>query len=141
MIVFKCKSCGTVMAEPECNAGQSVSCAMCNEVLVTPTESEKGVKPPKIMARRVSGSTYQIDCPRCGGSTNFRESSLGGEHEMPKLRLQNQIARQNDVRRLSWLFGGIAVLRHGRGLFGLSHLVAALLTQVANVSFCCWQRS
>lgn len=33
---------------------------------------------PTVVARQISASTYQIICPKCGGTTNFRASTIGG---------------------------------------------------------------
>lgn len=78
MIVFSCESCGLPMSMPDCDAGAQVSCAMCKAVMLIPNQSDQSVKPVRLRARQISKSTYQVDCARCGGTTNFRESSLGG---------------------------------------------------------------
>jgi uncharacterized protein (DUF983 family) len=77
VIVFPCESCGLPMSMPDCDAGERVSCAMCKAVMVIPSVSDQTVKPVRLRARKISSSTYQVDCPRCDGTTNFRESSLG----------------------------------------------------------------
>lgn len=41
-----------------------------------PGDTERA--PIRVTVTRVSKSTYQMVCPSCGGTTNFRESTLGG---------------------------------------------------------------
>jgi DNA-directed RNA polymerase subunit RPC12/RpoP len=77
MISFGCESCGTPMVATPDQVGEQLRCPMCNAANVVPAESDPEVKPIHLQATRVNKSTWQIVCPKCKGTHNFRESSLG----------------------------------------------------------------
>jgi predicted RNA-binding Zn-ribbon protein involved in translation (DUF1610 family) len=52
---------------------------MCSDVMVIPVMSESDVAPIRVKPRQVSQSMWQIKCPRCGQTTNFRDSTWGGQ--------------------------------------------------------------
>jgi DNA-directed RNA polymerase subunit RPC12/RpoP len=78
-VQFKCESCGSPMTGAACHAGDRVKCPMCSAIMAIPFGSEAGVEAIGIEPRRVSDSMWQIKCPRCKRTTNFRDSSWGGQ--------------------------------------------------------------
>ncbi len=50
---------------------------MCNAIVSVPNESDPDAKPIQLNATKINKSTYQVVCPKCKGTHNFRESSLG----------------------------------------------------------------
>lgn len=94
MIIFACEACGLPMSMPECDAGNRARCPSCSEVTTIPERSDMSVKAVRIEGRQISASTFQIDCPRCGGTTNFRESSLGSSKKCRNCGFKMQLPRQ-----------------------------------------------
>jgi ribosomal protein L37AE/L43A len=66
------------MQEEPDQVGRQVYCPRCKAVAVVPAETDPNVRPLQIQVTKVSKSTYQLVCPCCEGTTNFRESTLGG---------------------------------------------------------------
>ena len=77
-INFNCSKCNCPIWLPACYAGDKVACQMCGSVMVSPLVSQADVSPIKVKAHQLSESMWQISCPRCEGTTNFRSSSWGG---------------------------------------------------------------
>ncbi len=79
MVKFHCTTCRCPMSMPASQAGDRVACPMCSAVMLIPIVSEADVTATRIQPRQVSQSMWQISCPRCKGTTNFRDSSWGGK--------------------------------------------------------------
>ena len=77
MIVFRCESCETPMSATPNEAGERQYCPMCKAIVSVPAESDPDVKPIQLNSTKINKSTYQVVCPKCKGTHNFRESSLG----------------------------------------------------------------
>lgn len=77
MITFRCESCETPMNARPDEVGSQQRCPMCNTVVVVPSESDPNAKPIQLKVTKIGNATYQVVCPKCKGTHNFRESSLG----------------------------------------------------------------
>ena len=78
MLNLNCQGCGTTISSEHSNPGEHIRCPLCNCVNDVPTTAATIDEPGHLDARRLSRSTYQVRCPQCHGTTNFRASSLGG---------------------------------------------------------------
>ncbi len=79
MITFRCDACGTSMiARPDQIGGQQ-TCPMCGGIVVVPEASDPDATPIKVEATPIGMFTYQLECPRCHETQNFRASSLGAD--------------------------------------------------------------
>jgi predicted RNA-binding Zn-ribbon protein involved in translation (DUF1610 family) len=74
-IVFKCSTCGLAMNARDDEVGSQHRCPMCEAVTTVPEVTDPTAS--GLQAYRISKSTFQIVCPKCQGTHNFRESSLG----------------------------------------------------------------
>jgi hypothetical protein len=79
MVNFRCTACDCPVSMPVCHAGDKVACPMCSAVMLIPFASEKDIAAIRIKPRQISHFMWQISCPRCKGTTNFRDSSWGGK--------------------------------------------------------------
>lgn len=77
MIEFRCKSCKTPLNADSSEAGERQICPICNASGVVPAASDPDADPIVLVATKISNATYQLVCPKCNGTHNFRESSLG----------------------------------------------------------------
>lgn len=121
MILFRCRSCGTSLQAADAEAGERQACPMCKDEYTVPTASEPDATPLQIQATQVGKSTFQIKCPKCGGTHNFRGSSLGGVTKCRncgfKINLPDTIKQKGCLGILVALFisclGGLVALGVG----------------------------